>query len=394
MADYEATYAAHHQRHAFDGKRMRKPVTRKPVDYATGASLRMIWKFRRGEDRAGSLAALRPGSLTFKRLHSYLSNSRYPSAGVMLKYMHTCTNKDRVPIFSVTYTPDARKIFTGTHAGEITLWNGTQFNFETILAAHSCPIKCLTWTKTGVHLISSDSLGEVQYWQSNMNNLKRFRPHQEEIKEIAISHNSDKIVTASLDKSLQVIDFRECHVEKRFEGHHSDVVSVDWHSRFSLLISGSKDGTVRLWDPRTSEHLHTLFHHRSAVSGTKFNPHSEFNFVSIGVDTLAFSNDLRNLSKVNRTFRSHKKDISSIIFNPVISNVFVTGGSDGSMGFWHTERDAPLHFTEKAHDNVIHSMAFNPMGTVLVTGGHDHHTKIWSHQLPAEMTEVSTGYEE
>lgn len=31
------------------------------------------------------------------------------------------------------WTPDARRVLTGSTSGEFTLWNGLTFNFETIL---------------------------------------------------------------------------------------------------------------------------------------------------------------------------------------------------------------------------------------------------------------------
>jgi len=33
------------------------------------------------------------------------------------------------------WTPEGRRCLTGTQSGEFTLWNGSQFNFETILQA-------------------------------------------------------------------------------------------------------------------------------------------------------------------------------------------------------------------------------------------------------------------
>ena len=35
--------------------------------------------------------------------------------------------------FQVVWTPDGRRLVTGSASGEFTLWNGTAFNFETIL---------------------------------------------------------------------------------------------------------------------------------------------------------------------------------------------------------------------------------------------------------------------
>ncbi|KAL0207633.1 hypothetical protein P9112_012261 [Eukaryota sp. TZLM1-RC] len=385
-AHYDELFKHHNADNTFTGKRMRKPVPRKAVDSSSAAALRMIWKFRRGEDAPGSLASLRPHSDAFKFMHPVSSFARYCSAGVMLRYVHTCTNKERVPIYSVTYTPDARRIFTGTYQGEITLWNGVQFNFETILTAHSAVIHTLTWSKDGVFLISGDGRGEIRYWLSNMNNLKKLQPHSETIRDISVSHNNTKLITASTDKTMKVVDFSTTNVELVLEGHNADVHSAQWHNRFSLILSSSKDGTVRLWDPRSGNgDLFTSSQHRNVVNGAKWNPHNELSFASIGADGLAFSYDIRQLRTTKMTFRKLKKEFSSLQFHPIIPNYFVTGGSDGTLMHWDLTRSEPLHVIEKAHDNVIRSMAFHPMGNVLVTGANDHHTKIWAHNLPEHL---------
>ena len=46
------------------------------------------------------------------------------------------------------------------------------------------------------------------------------------------------------------------------------MLSVDWHPSFALLASGSRDNSVRLWDPRAAENdgcLATLRGHKQDV---------------------------------------------------------------------------------------------------------------------------------
>lgn len=52
---------------------------------------------------------------------------------VTTKFVRTSTNKMRCPIFCVLWTPEGRRLVTGSSSGEFTLWNGLTFNFETIL---------------------------------------------------------------------------------------------------------------------------------------------------------------------------------------------------------------------------------------------------------------------
>src|SRR2546426_9098737 len=40
----------------------------------------------------------------------------------------------------------SQRVITGAHTGQLTLWNGTTFNFETIEQAHEFPIRVIRCT--------------------------------------------------------------------------------------------------------------------------------------------------------------------------------------------------------------------------------------------------------
>lgn len=137
----------------FDGKRLRKSVMRKTVDYnasivnalevcvAVRAELGLIlmnflrcflqsriWQ-RDWRDRR----ALQPENIYIPDMMpppSYLDN---PSNAITTKFVKTATNKMKCPIFTLAWTPEGRRLVTGASSGEFTLWNGLTFNFETIL---------------------------------------------------------------------------------------------------------------------------------------------------------------------------------------------------------------------------------------------------------------------
>lgn len=60
----------------------------------------------------------------------YLST---PQNAVCAKFVHSSINKVRCPITVVSWMPEGRRLVTGSSSGEFTLWNGSSYNFETIL---------------------------------------------------------------------------------------------------------------------------------------------------------------------------------------------------------------------------------------------------------------------
>lgn len=73
------------------------------------------------------------------------------------------------------WTPEGRRVLTGSTSGEFTLWNGLTFNFETILQAHDAPIRTFEYSHSGTYLASGDQSGMVKYFLGNMNNVWSFQ---------------------------------------------------------------------------------------------------------------------------------------------------------------------------------------------------------------------------
>ena len=115
----------------FDGKRLRKSVMRKTVDYNSsfmGMIERRVWQ-RDARDRR----ALQPDPMFAPDLLPPIAQHENPANAVVTKFVKTATNKMRCPIFTLAWTPEGRRLITGASSGEFTLWNGLTFNFETIL---------------------------------------------------------------------------------------------------------------------------------------------------------------------------------------------------------------------------------------------------------------------
>ncbi|KAG8233693.1 hypothetical protein J437_LFUL014050 [Ladona fulva] len=253
----------------FDGKRLRKSVMRKTVDY--NSSLIKMLEGRVWQRDSRDRRALQPDVCYYPDLLPPPSYPDNPINAVTTRFVKTATNKMRCPIFCLAWTPEGRRLVTGASSGEFTLWNGLTFNFETILQAHDSPVRTMVWSHNDVWMVTGDHSGYVKYWQSNMNNVKMFQAHKEAIRGLSVccfeanmrnnfSPTDQKFATCSDDGTIRIWDFLRCHEERILRGHGADVKCVHWHPQKGLLISGSKDNQqpVKLWDPKTGQSLATL----------------------------------------------------------------------------------------------------------------------------------------
>ncbi|MEL7355509.1 MAG: hypothetical protein AAFN40_02985, partial [Cyanobacteria bacterium J06560_6] len=70
---------------------------------------------------------------------------------------------------------------------------------------------------------------------------------------VAFSPKGDRIVSGSNDGTLRLWDLEGNAVGAAFEGHSDSVSSVAFSSRGDRIISGSRDNTLRLWRVGTWE---------------------------------------------------------------------------------------------------------------------------------------------
>ncbi|EFN82285.1 WD repeat-containing protein 33 [Harpegnathos saltator] len=368
----------------FDGKRLRKSVMRKTVDYNSAIIKSLenrVWQ-RDYRDRR----ALQPDVIYYPDLlppPSYIDN---PINAVTTRFVKTATNKMRCPIFCMAWTPEGRRLVTGASSGEFTLWNGLTFNFETILQAHDSPVRTMVWSHNESWMVTGDHAGYVKYWQSNMNNVKMFQAHKEAIRGLSFSPTDHKLATCSDDGTVRIWDFLRCHEERILRGHGADVKCVHWHPQKSLVISGSKDNQqpVKLWDPKTGQSLATLHAHKSTVMDVKWNENGNW-LVTASRDHLLKLFDIRNLSQEVQTFRGHKKEASSVAWHPSHEGLFCSGGSDGAILFWHVGADKEVGAIEQAHDSIVWTLAWHPLGHILCSGSNDHTSKFWTRNRPGDL---------
>ncbi|KAJ6546857.1 WD40-repeat-containing domain protein [Mycena capillaripes] len=380
-----------------DGKPVKKTRPRRTVDYNGGLGRWTL--LRKLRPNRGYVPYLRPSPpyiIDLMPPKAYPDNS---STSLCTKFVHTSTNKVRCPVNVVAWTPEGRRVLTGSTSGEFTLWNGLTFNFETILQAHDSAICTLTFTHSGAYLASADKSGTIKYFEPNMNNLAAWQGSNshEAIRGLSFSPDDRRFATASDDSSVRIWSFQERRVESILTGHGWDVKCVEWHPTKGLLVSGSKDNDIKFWDPRTGTVLSTLHQHKNTIQALSWSPNGDM-VASASRDQTVRVFDIRAMKEF-RTFKGHKKEVCSVTWHPV-HPILVSGGSEGAILHWDLATPEPT-FTQptalpratlsQAHDSNVWSLAFHPLGHLLASASNDHTTRFWSRERPGDATSVFSG---
>ena len=350
-----------------------------------------------------------------------------PADSLPVKHLHSSLNKAKYPINVVLWTPEGRRLLTASSSGEFTLWNGMAFNFELIMQvsiaavgyrlltrqAHENAIRAACYSHAEDWLISADSEGIIKYWQPNFNNVKQWRAHEDTIRGMAFNPSDSKFVTASDDSTLKIFDFAEGSEELVLRGHQWDVRSCDWHPTKGLIVSGSKDHRVKLWESRSGKCLTTLSSSKNLVTKTVFEKTQGTLLATCGKDQIIRIFDLRMMRDV-LLLRGHDSEVTSLAWHPTHRNLLSTGGQFGAIHHYLLDEqnqppgnpvtlspyDAPdpstapaqtlfpAHSVPHAHESngPIWSMSWHPLGHILVSGSNDRATRFWSRPRPGDTS--------
>ncbi|WFD43551.1 pre-mRNA cleavage and polyadenylation factor (CPF) complex subunit [Malassezia psittaci] len=369
----------------FEPRRARRFMQRRTVDYWGTVPK---WEHARAtRSNVRNDLYLRPSpNQVVRLLPPYAYGESSSSVADVL--VHTSTNKIRCPVNVICWLPDGRRLLTGSTSGELTLWNGLTFHFETILQAHDSAVRAMEWSHNGQWLISADQNGQIKYFQNNMNNVQALMGHRDAVRGLSFSPDDQRFVSASDDSSLKIWSFDEAQEESTLKGHGWEVKCVDWHPWQSLLVSGSKDNLVKFWDPRSGIELGTFHGHKNTVQACQWSPDGNI-VATASRDQSIRLYDIRAMQELH-VLRGHAKEVCSLAWHPVHHDLLASGGSDGSLLYWSLRSatpTAPLHTIEEAHESNIWSLAWHPLGHMLASGSNDHATRFWSRSRPGEINE-------
>lgn len=198
-------------------------------------------------------------------------------------------------IFATAFSPDGRHLVCGTSSGELHVWAVTSGTMETmpapdqhhIVQLHRCAVYSLIFvsTKSGTLLVSGSD-EDIRGWrwddlldassapvpamelQNPRKSLRRrgLGPLSETS---ALVHDplTNVLYSAAGDGNAYAWDLSTHQCVSTFSGHSDQLHCIAARTQRRQIVTGSEDGTVRLWDVRTAGCTGTLL--ADGTSGAK-----------------------------------------------------------------------------------------------------------------------------
>jgi transcription initiation factor TFIID subunit 5 len=159
-------------------------------------------------------------------------------------------------------------------------------------------------------------------------------------------------------------------------GHSGPIYGVTFSPDKYFVVSGSEDGSVRLWCLLTFSCLVSYKGHTGPVWDVKFSPYGHY-FASCGMDktTRVWSTDQYQALRV---YADHLGDIECICFHPN-SNYLASGSNDRTIRIYDLANvtDNPQVRQYTGHKSSINVLKFSNCGRYLASAGSDATIYIW-----------------
>lgn len=155
---------------------------------------------------------------------------------------------------------------------------------------------------------------------------------------------STTIATAAANGQIVVYDINRAGVEiARLHEHVRQVHRLGFNPhRAAYMLSGSQDGTVRMWD------LRDLAGDRSVMT-----------------------------CQSRQKYIGNSDGIRDLRWSPTDGTEFAVGTDNGIVQCWDIRKPAAPSLKISAHDKSCHSIDWHPDGKYLVSGGTDKNIRVW-----------------
>lgn len=235
---------------------------------------------------------------------------------------------------------------------------------ESVFTGHDGPIYSIDYAPDGLSVATASYDKRVLVWD----------PAQ------VPPFNLDNLLV----KQASQVSYRE------LVGHIAPVQSVKFSRDGQLLLSGSRDNAVKVWETRTYHSLQTLRGHDSAVRSVDISQDGS-RVISGGQDNKALVWSLDGYEEFRvlngRTLAGHEDAIFGAKFSQD-GHQILTAGRDRTARLWNASTGQQIRTFQEGHEFLMARGVFVQGGQILVTSAADNSVRLWNVQAGTQILRI------
>ncbi|XP_003390666.1 PREDICTED: WD repeat domain-containing protein 83-like [Amphimedon queenslandica] len=287
---------------------------------------------------------------------------------------------------------------------------------------HQDAIRAIRFTKSGEYCLTCSADKTVRLWNPHRGlGIKTYKGPGQEVLDATAAHDNGRIICGGRDKVVYLLDVSTGQPIRKYRGHYGAINCVKFNEESSVIITGSYDSTVRVWDckSRTYDPIQVMEEAKDSITSLFVSNHEiltgsvdgkarryDIRFGKLFSDTVgqpvtsvslsrdglcvlvsSLDNHIRLLDKENgellNTFKGHSnteyKIDSSLTHD---DSHIVSGSEDGKIYFWDLVEGNVVQTLKQSQSSscIVYSLSYHPNSACLLSAGSEGPVKVWKRQ--------------
>ncbi len=336
------------------------------------------------------------------------------SNGEILRHMRGHTKN----VTCIAFAAEGTKIVSGSWDKKVMVWQwDSSESGEQVLEGHS-GVTDVAETNNGGHIYSCSTDGTVRAWDTATGTEAGIVSQGSKVLCIAVCGENRMIALGLRNGALRVLDcgtkdvlFEDTEAHKSlflsvsfsptgsyvatrsrqtirvwntrtwtrvgnlFEGHASWVTSVAFSPNGQTIVSGSHDGTIRLWDVESATCVGVSPKISSPISSVSFTGDGN-RIVSGSPDGVVRIWNARLQTKSKRNFYGHSTLVSAVAICQDATRV-CSAEYDGTVRVWDTQTGEQIGPPLNCYIGLGRCVSLSPDGRLVVSSSMDNILRLW-----------------
>lgn len=241
-------------------------------------------------------------------------------------------------VTALAFTPDGQALVSGGEDGQLIFWNLADYGQSQRLPLKTWSVSRLVVTPDGQTLVVGSDDGHIDLWPlataDQDHSLRQLVNHQDRITALALGDQGQMLISGSRDRTLRLWALPSGRLLQTLTAPQDPITALAWDPQAGSILSGDAGGRLQVWSSSSITKGSLLQRLPAAITGLALSPDRRWLAVGwqgggLRLYQLPWGNQGSNLSAWH---------VEGLVFSPD-SQTLVVSSEDQTLQLWSLGAD-------------------------------------------------------